>query len=286
MSSVTFIPRRPIRSANIHPGFTLVELLVVIGIIALLISILLPALNRAREQARDVKCKSNMRQVYLACTMFSQEHQNRWPRGAKVSEASGTARAIELEQTTAWLMIGNGSAAQSAFRADFDRGAIWSYLSPTSGARMAVSMCPSDDGGDPARLGGVILAGSEQRNFSYSLNAGISTKGDLLAGATIIKYQGVKTTEVIHQAEKIMIYEELAPNDGWCSNPWTGDAATGDVPAGRHGNRVRQTTGTGGFKDRSGRGNYVFFDGHVEGMEITDIVGTVNQVRSDPIVGR
>jgi prepilin-type N-terminal cleavage/methylation domain-containing protein len=60
-------------------GFTLIELLVVIAIIALLLAILLPSLSKAKEAARKIACRSNLKTQHLACSLYVNDYEDRLP---------------------------------------------------------------------------------------------------------------------------------------------------------------------------------------------------------------
>jgi prepilin-type N-terminal cleavage/methylation domain-containing protein len=71
--------REGLHMLNRKRGFTLIELLVVVAIIALLISILLPSLNRARQQAKNVVCASNLRSIAQAMVTYANENIDQFP---------------------------------------------------------------------------------------------------------------------------------------------------------------------------------------------------------------
>ena len=90
-------------SNRLRKAFTLVELLVVISIIALLISALLPALNKAKQQANLVQCGSDMRQMGSALNIYSAENHGWLPYGyAQAFRASPTDYGHGWWNTVTW----------------------------------------------------------------------------------------------------------------------------------------------------------------------------------------
>jgi prepilin-type N-terminal cleavage/methylation domain-containing protein len=112
-------------------GFTLVELLVVIGIIALLIAILLPALQRARDQANRTACMSNMRQLTMGWLQYATEHKFRIMR----SNTHGPTDPPDGAADWIWA-DGTGNSVKS-----LENGLLWPYIKTEK-----VYHCPSDSG--------------------------------------------------------------------------------------------------------------------------------------------
>jgi len=131
-------------------AFTLVELLVVIGIIALLIGILMPALTKAREQSRTVACKSNIHQVMQAILLFVQDNKGSMP-------GNYIDRTDPDENKRDWLLGSFSNSVADIVNAP-QEGTIFKYTN-----NLSIYRCPALDEVAP-RTGG----GSNGR-FDYGL---------------------------------------------------------------------------------------------------------------------
>jgi prepilin-type processing-associated H-X9-DG protein/prepilin-type N-terminal cleavage/methylation domain-containing protein len=208
----------PLRRSS-RRGFTLVELLVVIGMITVLIAILLPALSRARDQANRIKCGANLRGIGQALTMYTQQYR----------------------------------AYPGAF---FGDSFIWPVrLRPFLGGSKAVFHCPSRD--DSFRWPDVVVDGYAASR--YLLQLGYEEGEPVLRGTMHFSYgynlSGTDELKPLDLQKGLGITPRIRNvNPAWGAPHGNYSRVVGDMPAAR----IRNPAEMIAIADSDGNGRYDF----------------------------
>ena len=226
------------RRANSAPqsgplnGFTLVELLVVIGIIVLLIAILLPAMSASREQAKTTQCLSNLRQLAVAAAEYCDATGGIFP----ISYYSDVRLPLVIGYSWDFTTTTNLATGQITVQP----GLLWQGLSSAP-----VQQCPSYEG--PSNTVADPYTGYDY-NFSY---IGGGADGKLV-------YPPAKVGQVRYPSRCALFGDGQYYNgaDKYMHSPFAG-------PADLYFSFTTPSAGTQGFRHR-GRTNVAFCDGHAE----------------------
>ena len=237
---------RFIRNSKFKPlkprrGFTLVELLVVIGIIAVLIGMLLPALSKARAAANRIACLNNVKQLYAATLMYCNNYGGWFPTQA--SPANCISYVEMNDDFIFWQADRN-----------LDDSALAKYLGLSGEKLKSVFRCPSDSNEGRVPFPGVV-PGQGPYLYSYAQNDAIANnvKPPLLFRTKITSW---------HETSKKILYTEPFPGHG--PYVFAGSAWNFSGPLTQsHGKAISRVR-----KNLMGTNvSTVFIDGHAEGID-------------------
>lgn len=234
-------------------GFTLVELLVVIGIIALLISILLPSLAAAREQGNQIKCLSNIRQVGMAFVSYANENKGKLP-------FPSASRSGEHRKTD-WIYWQTSATASVPFVPELRDSAVVRYLGKDGSPETL--RCPTDPWQERANIAPSAAANGGPYLYSYAANS-LMTDGKKINN---VSYP-LTISSIRRGTEKILLGEEAETtiDDGrWIVHPKTTITSVGNRLAIRHDRRRKLPDNDANWVENLDRkGNVAFLDGHAE----------------------